>query len=174
MLTVSVNLEELASVQRALTATTEQVNRAATRALNKTLTFMGGQGRRILAEESGLPLKSLRSRVRIGKASRSTLRGSVWFGLAPIKAIYAGSARQTRSGVTARGLSYTGAFLATMPSTGHLGIFKRRGSARLPIDEQRIYLAYTTEHLSSLGAKAPERLRTIFSQEINYELRVRG
>lgn len=174
MLTVSVNLEELASVQGALRATTGQIDRAATRSLNKTLSWAGGQGRRILAQESGLPLKSLRSRVRIGKASRDTLRGSVWFGLAPVKAIYAGSARQTRTGVSARGLSYTGAFLATMPSTGHLGIFKRRGPARLPIDEQRIYLAYTAEHLSSLGARAHERLRTIFGQEINYELRVRG
>jgi hypothetical protein len=173
VLRVSVNLEELASVQGALTATTGQINRAAARSLNKTLSWAGGQGRRILAEESGLALKSLRSRVRIGKASRDTLRGSVWFGLAPVKAIYAGSARQTRTGVSARGLSYTGAFLATMP-TGHLGIFKRRGPARLPIDEQRIYLAYTAEHLSSLGARAHERLRTIFGQEINYELRVRG
>lgn len=173
MLTVSVNIEELSNVQRALTATTSQINRAATRALNKTLTWTGGQGRRILAQESGLALKSLKSRVRIGKASRSTLRGSVWFGLAPVKAIYAGGARQTKTGVTARGLSYTGAFLATMP-TGHLGIFKRRGAARLPIDEQSIYLAYSGEHLRSLGARAHDRLRTIFGQEINYELRVRG
>lgn len=53
-------------------------------------------------------------------------------------ALYKFRARQTRTGVTAKlptgAGTYPGAFIATMAS-GHVGVFKRKGSARKPIFE---------------------------------------
>lgn len=173
MIAITVDATSLAQVQRTLNATNAQIDRAAVRAVNKTLGWTRTQGRRLLAKGNDLPVKVLRNRIHLGRASAGALRGVAWFGVAPIKAIYAGAARQARTGVTVRRHTFAGAFLARMP-TGHLGIFKRRGPARLPIEEQRIYLANADAVAQTLAAQAPPRLQTLFGQELNYELNVKG
>ncbi len=173
MITVTVDAEELYSVQRTLNATNHQVASAGLRSVNKTLSWIQAHGRRAIAAENDVPLKTLRRRVFVRKASGSALRGSVWFGTAPIKAIYAGSPIKSIGGIKVRGHFFQGSFVARMPA-GHLGIFKRRGATRLHIDEQRINLSASAGVLGKIAAQAPERLRTIYAQELNYELNVRG
>ncbi len=173
MITVTVDAAELYSVQNTLNATNAQIERASVRSVNKTLSWVKSQGARLLAHEHDLPLKTLRGRLRLGKASAGSARGSAWFGTRPIKAVYAGSPLKSIGGAKVRGHFFPGAFVARMP-TGHLGIFKRSGAARLPIEEQMIFLRHAETVLHGVAQRAPERLRTIYAQELNYELNVRG
>lgn len=173
MITVDIDAAELASVQRTLNATNAQIDRASVRSVNKTLAWVRSQGGRLLAREHDVPLKTLRGRLRVGKASAGTPRGSAWFGTRPIKAVYAGRPLESLGGTKVRGHFFPGSFVARMPS-GHFGVFKRRGAARLPIDEQMIRLHQAEAVLQGIADRAPERLRTIYAQELNYELNVRG
>ena len=84
------------------------------------------------AERVDLPQRMVRERTQAynrGSAAAEIVMRSKWIPL------YTLGARQTRSGVTVklRG-SYKSAFIASMKS-GHAGVFKRDGSARLPISE---------------------------------------
>lgn len=173
MIAVNVDAAEFYSVQRTLNATNAQIDRAAVRSVNKTLSWVAGQGRRAIAGAHDLPLKTLKGRVRIGKASGGHPKGSAWFGTRPIKAVYAGSPVQSLGGAKVRSHFFPGAFVARMP-TGHLGIFKRRSQARLPIEEQMIRLRESQAILDGIANRAPDRLRTLYAQELNYELNVRG
>lgn len=173
MIAVRVSADELYAVQRTLNATNAQIDRAAVRSVNKTLSWIGSQGRRDLSAKHDLPLKTLRGRVRLGKARGGDPSGSAWFGVRPIKAVHAGRPLQSIGGAKVRGHFFPGSFVARMP-TGHLGIFKRRGPARLPIDEQMIYLHESQSILDGIAQHAPDRLRSIYVQELNYELNVRG
>lgn len=173
MISVNVDASDLHSVQRTLNATNAQIDRAAVRSVNKTLSWVASQGRRLIAGANDLPLKTLKGRVRLGKASAGRTKGSAWFGTRPIKTAYAGSPLQSIGGAKVRGHFFPNAFVARMP-TGHLGIFKRRGQARLPIEEQMIHLRESQAILDDIAKRAPDRLRTIYAQELNYELNVRG
>jgi hypothetical protein len=173
VITVTVDAADLYSVQTTLNATNAQIDRASVRSVNKTLSWVKSQGGRLLAREHDLPIKTLRGRLRIGKASAGSTHGSAWFGTRPIKAVYAGAPMKSTGGAKVRGHFFPGSFIARMP-TGHLGIFKRRGATRLHIDEQMIYLRQAQAVLDGIAQRAPERLRTIYAQELNYELNVRG
>lgn len=173
MLAVHVSADELYAVQRTLNATNAQVDRAALRAVNKTIVWARSQGGRRLAREHDLPLKSLRPRMRLFKASPGDLRGTAWFGVRPIKAIYAGSPQRSGTGTKVRKHFFASGFVARMPS-GHRGVFKRRGKSRLPIEEQTIPLRTASAILGDVARDAPARLRTVYAQEINYEVNVRG
>lgn len=173
MITINIDADELWRVRKTLNATNAQIDRACVRALNKTLTWVKSQGGRGLARAHDVPLKTLRGRLRLGKASAGNPRGSAWFGTRPIKAVDAGAPLQSIGGARVRGHFFLGSFSARMPS-GHLGIFKRRGVARLPIDEQMIYLRQAQAVLDGIAQRAPERLRTIYAQELHYALNVKG
>lgn len=84
------------------------------------------------AEHSKAPKHLIRARTTARVAavdSIETRMKSDWIGL------YKYGARQTRTGVTVKGRgSYKSAFLAKVGS-GHVGVFDRVGSARLPIQE---------------------------------------
>jgi hypothetical protein len=157
---------------------------AARRAINKTLGWVNSKGLRAIAAEHGIPLKTLRGRRRVSmrRATGQSLSGRIWFGLAPIKAVYLGTPRQTKSGVRVGGLTFPGAFIATMPS-GHLGVFKRADSLsrrsvgrsagsqpNLPIVEQTVTLSAARESIRAIFAQVPERFRTVFMQELRFGL----
>lgn len=83
------------------------------------------------AERVDIPQKFVRSRTSAFQSQgEATIRvRSDWISL------YQLGARQTKKGVTVRGRgSYRSAFIAGMAS-GHAGVFKRTGTARLPIRE---------------------------------------
>lgn len=174
---------DLAKVPNFLGATQRQIDRASKRTVRKVATSAASQAAREIAAAHDLPVSLLRkrgqpwTRVHLKHAARGIETEGpvsiVWIGVQPIKAIYAGAARQRKDGVRVRGHFFGGAFISRMPS-GHRGIFLRRGRERLPIDEQKIELDQAAGIVRKLQGAIPSRLSTVFKQEMNYELNVRG
>ena len=171
MILVRVERDELFSVQRMLNATNAQIERAGTRAMNKTLKWIGSNARHEIAQKHDIPLKSLKGRVRLSNAKPGKARAIAWFGIGDMRAIFAG-ARQNARGVQARSHFFQSAFIAT--PYGHLNVFKRKGKERFPIIVQKIPLEHAEGILERVAQHAPDRLRSIYVQELNYELNVRG
>ena len=171
---IRVEAENLPGVQTALLMYPRQARVALRRAINKTLGWTRTQGTRAIAQEHGLPLKVLRSRRRIvvSPARGDSLFGVAWFDLAPVKAVYFGTPRQMSTGAKVGGRTFDGAFVAHMPS-GHLGVFKREGSSRLPIKEQTVSIRSSENALRRIAGQVPGRMRTVFRQELNYLTNVR-
>lgn len=172
---IRVDAENLEGVQTALLTYPRQARAALRRAVNKTLGWTRTQGTRAITQEHGVPLRVMRGRRRIAlhPATGDDLSGLAWFGLAPLKAVYLGTPRQTRAGVKVGGRFFERAFISTMPS-GHLGVFKRRGASRLPIVEQTVSIHSSKNALRRIAGQVPGRLRTVFRQELNYAVNVRG
>ncbi|MBN1377856.1 MAG: phage tail protein [Gammaproteobacteria bacterium] len=111
-----------------------------TRGINKTATAVRTQIVRGIAENINLKIGDIRKKIILKKASYLRWLAEIFVSGRRIPLISFG-ARQTKSGVSYRIDKSTGrkklahAFIATM-STGHSGVFKRRGKARLPIDER--------------------------------------
>lgn len=111
--------------------------RAATRAVNRTLSTIKTASVRALAQEVGLRNKDVTPSIALTRATFARAIGSLWVTGRRIP-LLAFHARQTRQGVSyrlpkGRQLLPSG-FIATMKS-GHRGAFVRRGKRRLPIVE---------------------------------------
>jgi len=177
---ITIDSADLARVPNFLRAVPQQANRAAKRAVRKVTMSFASLATREIAAAHDVPLRALRkggqrwSRVHVKDLATTQGPASLlWIGTNPIKAAYLGPLRQTREGASVRGHLFPGGFIATMVS-GHRGIFMRRGRARLPIDEQVVELEQAQGIVRRLQLAVPDRLRTVFSQEMNYELNVRG
>ncbi len=156
------------------------VPKAAARAINKTITTVNAQAARDIKKDIG------------GKLSISEIKASMNKTQANPRALYAAiyakgrriplikidpSASQDSSGVnykTGKGRNHIPhAFVSTM-KTGHKGVFKRKGSARLPIQElygPSLPKVFTNGVIMQAMSKvANERWVKAFQQEINYEL----
>lgn len=113
--------------------------------------------------------------------------------MAPIKASKLGTPRQTSLGAKVGSRVFEGAFVtgvhtgvassyrrlgesvpAGLAGRMHIGIFKRVGRSRLPIKEEHVYLSASQNTLQRIAGQVPGRLRTVFRQELNYEVNVRG
>jgi hypothetical protein len=174
MIALEIDPRGLAAVEAALVARPAQATRALVRAINKTLSWATSQGQRAIAAKHNIPLKALRARRRtaVARATSKHLSGRAWFGTAPIKAAYLGTPRQTKAGARVGRLAFAGAFVAPMPS-GHVGIFRRLGTSRLPIVEEEVRLTAAEQALSGVKSQLAERLQTVFFQEMNYETNVK-
>jgi len=174
---------DLAQVPNYLRATQMQIDRAGKRAVRKVANSTASQLARAISAAHDLPLRLLRKRGKPWNrvsvkhldhaADHPGPTSVVWVGFNPIRASYLGAPRQTREGVKVRGHIFRGAFISTMPS-GHRGVFMRRGRDRLPIDEQSVQLSEARGIVQKFQAALPARLNTVFRQEMNYELNVRG
>lgn len=171
MIVVSVYRDQLYAVQEQMNATNRQVATAGTRAIKKTLRWIGSHGKRQIAKRNQLPLKSLRGRVRMSQPTAASQVGHVWFGISDMPAINLG-AKQTATGVQTRGRFFKSAFIANVYGT--LNVFKRKDKARFPVIVQKVPLESAEEILAAIADNAPERLQTIFAQEINYVVNVKG
>lgn len=175
---ITISLEGLESVLASFAALPEQAARAERRAVNKVTKFVARGAKREVAKSMGVAQKILDDRIRsFNYGHRGIASGLVWFGLNPMAVTKQrfGSLTQTRIGAKAGRLSFPGAFVAEMKN-GHVGVFRRRGKKRLPLDAERITLD-TTAHraiLAAWAARAGERMTAVLSQELNYEVNVRG
>jgi len=135
------------------------------RALRKTLAWAKSQTAKTLSAETAIPQKILRRRLR----TRLGKTGTVWLGLNPVKAHRLGNTRQTKAGVTAGRARFPGAFLVgRAPGTP---AFRRVGKARLPIKAETLEWDVAGERgFEEVARQAENRLLTVLSQEINYEL----
>lgn len=125
-------------VIRDLQATETQVRQALRSTLRKMASWMRTRSVRGLSEHLQIQQKVIRRRLRTFRMRTSPDGGTitVWYGLNPISLIYLG-ARQNKAGVTAGAHQRPGAFIASGKG-GNQQVFKRRGSARLPLDKQRL------------------------------------
>ena len=128
--------------------------------IRQTGQWANKEGARGLAKATNIPLKTLRQGLRI-KFQYQSVKGfataRLWYGLNSVSLKYLG-ARQLKKGVRARGETITGAFIS-----GDLGghVFKRIGTARLPIKEQKTTIAekgnaYLTTFEKQVSAKFVE------------------
>lgn len=112
-------------------------NAAAMIAVNETARQVNSKAASLVAKEAGFKVADVRKRLRMIKATRTTLTAIVR-GSGRAMPLSTFGARQVAKGVSANAWGhrkvYPGAFLATM-KTGHRGVFKRLGDDRLPIKE---------------------------------------
>lgn len=171
---IVVDARELGAVLPRLRALGRQLPRVMVRAINRTLAGASTDAKRAIVSATGLPARRAARALSIRRATVTTLEGAVvardvWI---PLLA-YAGR-RRWRSGQGVAGLPIRvgiipeGAFFALMPS-GHAGIFRRRGAARLPITElpgpslPRVIVERAL--FRALGAPARARLRQRLEHE---------
>jgi hypothetical protein len=133
MFSIEVN-DSINKVIQNIDANKANVELAAVRALNKTALWVKAQAIREISKEKQIQQKLIRKRLKVIKASKSSIRALVTVGLYRTRAARLGTMRQTKIGAKAGKHMFKGAFIATMP-TGHKGIFRRKGSTALPIEE---------------------------------------
>jgi hypothetical protein len=154
---------------------------ATARALNKTLTTVSSEAARQLKQDlgSGITLAFVKKNVKKIRANRNTFTAALLISghRLPISKIDP-SAKQTASGITYRmsGECHTipHAFLAQMKRSGHLGVFTRKGDARLPIHEKYgVSLPHILQNekiVSILIHVAKARFQTALAHEIHFLL----
>lgn len=150
--------------------------KAGIRAVNRTLTSSRSAVTKLVAADMGLQQKFVRAQVTIAVAKNT--------GQAPHGALYAGTkkvpliqfkARQTRTGVTAKlptgAGKYKSAFIATTKS-GHVGVFQRAGTTRLPIYQLHGPSPFKAfqKHADVAQARALDVLDKNFQHEFDYLL----
>jgi len=120
---------DLDGFEKVTTTRTKQDIRRSTKKHNK-------DAMREIAQSFKIPQRVLKHRLK----TFTRPQGARWFvGIDSIKAIYLGSARQTKKGVSVGGRSFSGAFLATV--RGKKSIYKRTTKDRFPIKEQKVSLS---------------------------------
>lgn len=157
---------------------------ASARALNKTLTSVQSVAIKTIAKDIGVKQATIRKSFALEKAYRARLKAY----LRVIKAKRLSlieidpRAKQMAQGVCYRGENgqrnlIPGAFIAVMKS-GHRGVFKRLGKARLPIHElqgvsvQNVFLKSVIQTL--LQDQAKIRWQEVLPHELQFECQRRG
>ena len=166
-----------------LQALPRQIEAASRRAVAKVT----GQTRRAILQElasgAGVTQKLLVAKRRVLQSLPRPHQGdrpggSVWVGTRALQAGYLVTSAQRRNlllGKRVRGGAragrhfFPGAFWAELPG-GHVGIFKRRGRARLPIDEQTVPLAVSPAARVRIAGQVAERLTKAMQHEIRFEV----
>jgi len=147
---------QLAEVEKLLAEIPGAMTRATVRALNRVGRTMRTRVVRVLRKKLRMKSKTIRKRVWVDRANRKKQRVRVTSGYRGFP--YADfSPVQTKKGVKvklSRRQVLEHAFIARM-ATGHVGVFRRKGTKRLPIQEQ-----YTQSPADALreAAAAPEIL----------------
>jgi len=154
---------------------------AEARSLNKVGRSAESAVVRHLAKDIGVPQKVARRSITVWRATRTNRVVAISANgrRIPLAEL---AAREVRSGVSYRGMDgrrrkIKGAFIAEM-SNGHVGVFKRRGRARLPIDEKFgpsiPHVFVKDASIKVMRETAGARWPIVFSHEVDYELIRRG
>lgn len=145
----------------------KKVEKATVRALNKTALWVRSQTVKQVGKEKQTPKKAMRKKLKVDKANRKRLwsvvkLSSQWIGVAKL-----GSIKQIKMGAKVGSRMYEGAFIATMKN-GHIGIFRRRYTTSLPIDEIKIN-THARETMKELAENEAERVfEKYFHQQLEY------
>jgi len=183
MLAVKVQFDEKSFKEAVflLRAIPRAVPRVFTRAINRAVDSAAVDLKRrvgsILNVRKGDIAKALKKR----RASYSNLTGTISAGeFRPGLIAFTGT-RQTKRGVTYRIMRTTGrkllphGFIQRM-SSGHRGVYKRKGISRLPISEQRgpsVWRVITNSKdlLKDATDAAGDKMAKMINQQVGYELR---
>lgn len=160
---------------QALTLTQQQFKTAAIRALNKTARWLRTQVTSDTAKQLKLNVSTIKRGLVLLRARPNQPIATVALKRsgAVIKARTLGALQQTSRGVRTGRKHWDGAFIANKPSSSRQAVFRRRGKARLPIQELHIVvtdaMSDVMHHLSE--GSAVKQFDKIFHQEINYLLK---
>ena len=147
--------------------TEQQIRTAAIRAINKTALWVQAQSAREISKQKKILLKLVRQRLKVIKSSRQALKAFIIANFYGIKATKLGSPRQDSIGSSVGAHKFPGAFVAKMPKTGHVGIFKRKGRSRLPIQEQ--YVELNPEATEIIEKNIENEARQVFQKYFDHE-----
>lgn len=128
MFKIEVN-EKIERIIHNIDASKAKVELAAVRALNKTASWLKLKAIQEISQEKRVSLKTIRKRLRIIKARKSTLKVLIRAYLYDVRM---GNIKQAKA-------AFNDAFMATMPR-GYRSIFKRVGRTALPIQEVKLRL----------------------------------
>lgn len=178
MIELQVDAAGLQQAAREMGATGAQVQQALRSTVGKMTRWARTRSVRDLGKGLVVPQKVLRPRVKARRLQR-TARGAeagVWYGLNPVALIRLG-ARQTRTGVSARGgRKVQGAFIARARGGGPQ-VFKRKGRERLPIAMQAADIeARAADYIQDDLAESrafEQQFRRVFEHEIQWRMRKR-
>jgi hypothetical protein len=122
--------KDLKALERELTdAERKLVKPSVTSTLNRLALRARTQSRRNIAAHYRIPQKVVGPRLQISRAKGNRLTAFIYARVSPVPLIRL-SARQTKTGVSARsGIRVQGGFIAEMNST-HVGVFVRKGGRR--------------------------------------------
>jgi hypothetical protein len=163
---------------QAIGATERQVKTAAVRAINKTAVWAQSKSAKEISAETKIKLKLIRQRLRLIRANSSSLKAFILAKLYGIQAAKLGRGapggiKQNASGASVANHSFPGAFVAKMPKSGHVGIYKRKTSKRLPIQEQHVQIDPPASEIirKNVENEAAEIFIKYFKHELEYVTR---
>lgn len=162
------------SAIQAFGATEAQVRIAAMRAINKTALWVQSTSARDISEQKKIQLKLIRQKLKVVKSNRQALKAFVIANLYGIKASKLGALRQNARGANVGSHQFPGAFVAKMPKSGHIGIYKRKSLKRLPIQEQYVQLNPDASKIikDNVENEASQVFRKYFDREYEYVTRI--
>ena len=147
------------------------VKQATLRALNKTARWLRTQVVRDTAKSLNIKVGAVKKDLLLLRPNHQHLQAGVALGKnsGVIQAVKLGEPKQSQQGVRTGKRFWSKAFIATMPS-GHRGVFRRHGRARLPIQEMRLVV---TGHMATVmqnlaDDKAAAYFETVFMRELHY------
>lgn len=174
MLHYDVDIAQLLQVTDELGATSKQVVLSLKRALNRTLTSLRKSSVKDLKRELMLGAAStLNSRVRKTqmRIKNGEVKADIWFGLNPVSASsLRGKGKQESWGASKQNYLFKDSFVAKMPN-GHQSIFKRKGKARLKIEEQTVTIE--EEASNYVENEVFDEVLTVFWGHFERDLRAR-
>jgi len=147
------------------------------RSVNKTASKAKTEASQEIRKVVTLKAATVNAAIRLTKASFKSLSAKMTISGKPIPLIAFG-ARQTKKGVSVRVRKanpiekHKTSFIATMKS-GHRGVYKRKGKARLPITEKigpSIPAVFQFNKESLVSFHAANNLQTILDSEIKFLL----
>lgn len=154
------------------------------RALNQTATQVRNNAASRIAKAGGFKAMDVRKAMDIHKARPGGLSAVVTATGRSVTLYHASRTQpvQTKRGVRANAWGkskvYQGTFLAEMPGSGHVGIFRRKTFSRLPIQElfgpSIPRLMRQPAIRTAIDEVVPVRLRTNIARQVDRELRKRA
>lgn len=110
------------------------------RALNTAMARYKTAASRQLAGSTGIKVGIIKGRLKTRKANKARLTANVNALLLRVLSRHLGKPRETKSGAKVGKFQFPGAFVETMPRGGKELALKRKGNARLPIQEQGVVI----------------------------------
>jgi hypothetical protein len=179
LLELEIDQDGLEQTAAAMAATGPDVEKALGRTLRKMALWLRARSVRGLSAELKIQQKIVRRRLKTFKLTRKGENQAitVWYGLDPIAFIYLGTPKKTATGVRVGNFEIPGGFVAR-GANGNLQVFKRIGSARLPLAKQSLDVqddaqTYIEDRL--LGAGDFEaQFFTIFDRELRWQTKTQA
>ena len=161
------NIDEVADLFAAMGS--KVIDQARVAATNKVMSETRKGIKKDIREETRVPAKQINKRMKLFRAKRNK-DARLFVGTMPVKLVTV--AKRSRTATTARSAkgrySPNKAFTATMKS-GHIGIFKRQGKARLKIDEQFVSIVDAARRSVRKHARViiPKTFPKLFEKELS-------